>query len=91
MAEVGDASEVPLPHGSAAGIVSCFTLQQIPQPASVLAKWVDALMPGTSLCKADIIVLLDLHQGCFVGQPEALSCMVSVDSAAAKLQACASE
>ncbi|KAK9802740.1 hypothetical protein WJX73_005781 [Symbiochloris irregularis] len=51
-ASVGDASILADQPGTVAGILSCFTLQQIPQPASVLANWYRALAPGgiASVC-----------------------------------------
>ena len=48
-AEVGDACEELTRFGPVAGIMSCFALQQMPQPAAVLAGWVKALAPGISI------------------------------------------
>lgn len=45
----GDASRLASSHGGAAGIVSCFGLQQMPHPDRVLADWVSALAPGGGL------------------------------------------
>ena len=52
MLAVGDASGVPDACRPAAGIFSCFSLQQMPQPAAVLARWAAALAPGGVLAVA---------------------------------------
>ncbi|KAK9833418.1 hypothetical protein WJX81_003378 [Elliptochloris bilobata] len=49
---VGDACSVPGACRPAAGMFSCFSLQQMPQPAAVLAAWAAALAPGGVLAVA---------------------------------------
>ena len=67
MLAVGDASGVPDACRPAAGIFSCFSLQQMPQPATVLARWAAALAPGGVLAVAYWCVL----QGAAGDLPEA--------------------
>ena len=43
--ETADASRLAATHGGAAGVLSCFGLQQMPEPQLVLADWVRALAP----------------------------------------------
>jgi ubiquinone/menaquinone biosynthesis C-methylase UbiE len=43
---VGDASSPPAGLAPLAGVFSCFGLQQMPEPARVLANWTRALQPG---------------------------------------------
>lgn len=45
-AEVGDACDLASNFPRAAGVVSLFGLQQLPQPHLALANWVTALAPG---------------------------------------------
>ncbi len=49
---VADASAVPGACTPAAVLFSCFSLQQMPQPAAVLAAWAGALAPGGVLAVA---------------------------------------
>ncbi|MBO84819.1 MAG: methyltransferase type 11, partial [Deltaproteobacteria bacterium] len=46
---VGDASTLP---GTWAAVVSCFGLQQLPNPAAALSRWCQALSPGGRLAVA---------------------------------------
>ena len=43
--EAADATRLPASHDGAAGMLSCFGLQQMPEPHAVLADWVRALAP----------------------------------------------
>lgn len=43
--QAADASRLAASHGGAAGVLSCFGLQQMPEPHAVLAGWVRALAP----------------------------------------------
>ncbi len=43
--QAADASRLAASHGGAAGVLSCFGLQQMPEPHAVLADWVRALAP----------------------------------------------
>ena len=52
IAETGDACNVAGRHAGAAGIVSLFGLQQLPEPHLALANWVQALAPGAPSCNA---------------------------------------
>ncbi len=52
MLSVADASAVPGACTPAAVVFSCFSLQQMPQPATVLAAWARALAPGGVLAVA---------------------------------------
>lgn len=45
-AETGDACDIASKHQGAAGIVSLFGLQQLPEAHLALANWVEALAPG---------------------------------------------
>jgi hypothetical protein len=46
-AQVGDACVMPTHLGSIAGVFTCFGLQQLPNPADVLADWVQGVAEGT--------------------------------------------
>ena len=45
-AETGDACDIAASHSGAAGIISLFGLQQLPEAHLALANWVKALAPG---------------------------------------------
>ena len=47
--EAADASRLAATHGGAAGVLSCFGLQQMPEPQRVLADWVRTLAPRALL------------------------------------------
>ncbi|MFT5683647.1 MAG: trans-aconitate methyltransferase, partial [Myxococcota bacterium] len=55
-ARVADASRLP---GTWAGVVSCFGLQQLPDPPAALASWCAALRPGGRLAVA--LWTADIH------------------------------
>lgn len=55
---MADASQVPDGWQPVAGILSCFSLQQMAQPAAVLAAWAASLAPGGVLAVAYWCALL---------------------------------
>ena len=59
---MADASQVPDAWQPVAGILSCFSLQQMAQPVAVLAAWAAALAPGGVLAVAYWCALLRLGQ-----------------------------
>ena len=75
--EAADASRLTASHGGAAGVLSCFGLQQMPEPHVVLADWVRALAPrapstpaSSMLCKiSGVIVGADTEPVSHTGRP----------------------